>query len=109
MAESTSRNAFGQSCYRLIVAVFALLILVKWISIGSGPSAHEAITAIRVAEWQVFQAESAMATARGSGAESEERIGPRPSLDRAWWHLELKQYREALAHAQYASEKASRS
>ena len=83
--------------WALLAAVAVILGIVKWGSISTGPSWHEAITAIRVAEreWAETRQDPA-------GSESPSANTARTILNQAWSNLERDQYEAAISAAHEA-------
>ena len=78
--------------------VGAVLGLVKLDTITGGPAGHETIAVLRVVERE-------LAAAKVHTAPGHESIASaRAALDRAWNHLEQKQYSEAIVHARGAEQ-----
>jgi TerC family integral membrane protein len=83
----------------VLVSLAAVLILVKWHSIASGPTSNEAIAVIRVVEAELGQ------TRRQQGAAAASNVrnaGDR--LSTAWFHFDQKQYQRAIRAAQEAGQ-----
>lgn len=78
----------------------ATLTVVKWTAINFGPAGHEAIAAIQIAQLKILEAEYEIARRGRTDVHGESLGDARSRLKNAWTHLELKQYREAIAQAQ---------
>jgi hypothetical protein len=79
-----------------IVAV--VLVTVKWRSITSGPSADDAIVAIRVAQRDLFEAKKGQ-----RGVDTPKRNDAESALNLAWALLKEKRYEDAILVARKAS------
>jgi tellurite resistance protein TerC len=78
---------------RVIVSLLAVgttLMLVKWSSIGGGPSGNDAITAIRMVQRDLTHAQ-------WIHGESPQLEGAQTALEQAWSNLERDQYAEAIS------------
>jgi tellurite resistance protein TerC len=82
-----------------VVLAGVILILVKWHSIASGPTGHEAITVLRVVERDLAESQW-----RQPPASAEIFRRANAALDEAWTDLGEKRYEEAIAAAQAAKE-----
>ncbi|MGH7870600.1 MAG: hypothetical protein ACREQO_00115 [Candidatus Binatia bacterium] len=78
----------------------AILTFVKWTAITFGPSGNKAIAAIQVAQLKILEAEYEIARRGWTNVHDESISDAKTRLERAWTHLELKQYPETIAHAQ---------
>jgi hypothetical protein len=83
----------------MILLVGAVLTMVKWDSIATGPSGDDAIAVIRVVQRDLAEAQS-------SHGRSHDPIlyGANAILDEAWAKLEDKSYAEAISVAQKAKQ-----
>lgn len=90
---STHRRPVYQVALVCLAIVFATLVAVKLVSIFTGPSAYDAIVAIRVAERDL-----SVASIRGLEARAVDEA--KKALNFAWQALEEKRYAEALSEAQ---------
>ncbi|HXG50973.1 MAG TPA: TerC family protein [candidate division Zixibacteria bacterium] len=80
-----------------LAAAAAALFMVKWASIGSGPSWHAAATAIRLAESEIAEAKWIYGGALRSRTGAAEQ-----TLERAWSYLQQDRFREAIDAAREA-------
>jgi hypothetical protein len=83
----------------VLVSLAAVLILVKWHSIASGPTSNEAIAVIRVVEAELGQTQRQQGSAAASNVRN---AGDR--LSTAWFHFDQKQYQRAIRAAQEAGQ-----
>jgi tellurite resistance protein TerC len=83
--------------FAAVAALAGTLLLVKWVSISTGPSWHAAITAIRLAETELADAKWPAGEASPSITREVERI-----LDRAWSYLQQDRYNQAISAAREA-------
>jgi integral membrane protein TerC family protein len=83
----------------LILLVGAVLTVVKWDSIATGPSGDDAIAVIRVVHRDLAAAQSSHARSHGPLL-----YGANTTLDEAWSKLQEKRYAEAISAAQKARE-----
>ena len=83
----------------MILLVGAVLTMVKWDSIATGPTGDDAIAVIRVVQRD-------LAEAQASHARSHAPLlyGANTALDEAWSKLQEKRYAEAISAAQKARE-----
>jgi tellurite resistance protein TerC len=81
----------------LILFVAVVLGIAKWDSITTGPSGDDAITAIRVVQRELVEAQQIHGTLHAS-----KLYGANATLDEAWSKLEEKRYAEAISAAQKA-------
>ncbi len=81
----------------LILFVAVVLGIAKWDSITTGPSGDDAITAIRVVQRELVEAQQMHGTLHAS-----KLYGANATLDEAWSKLEEKRYAEAISAAQKA-------
>lgn len=84
-----------------LVIVAVVLVTVKWSSITSGPSADDAIVAIRVAQRDLFEAKKSQ-----RGADTPKFNDAEGVLNLAWAALKEKRYDGAIAEAHKASQLA---
>ena len=85
----------------LLVIVAVVLVTVKWVSISGGPSANEAIVAIRVAQRDLFDAKKSP-----RGVDTPKLNAAESALNLAWAALKAKRYYGAIAEAHIASQLA---
>lgn len=85
----------------LLVIVAVVLVTVKWVSISGGPSADEAIVAIRVAQRDLFDAKK-----NPRGVDTPKLNDAESALNLAWAALKAKRYYGAIAEAHIASQLA---
>ena len=85
----------------LLVIVAVVLVTVKWVSISGGPSADEAIVAIRVAQRDLFDAKKSP-----RGVDTPKLNAAESALNLAWAALKAKHYYGAIAEAHIASQLA---
>src|SRR4029077_18714167 len=80
-----------------ILLAGAVLTIVKWDSIATGPSGHDAATVIRVVQRELAEAQQ-------SHGRSHAPIlyGANATLGEAWSNLKEKRYEEAISVAQKA-------
>ena len=83
----------------LILLVGAVLTMVKWDSIATGPTGDDAIAVIRVVQRDLAEAQSSHARSHAPLL-----YGANATLDEAWSKLQEKRYAEAISAAQKASE-----
>jgi hypothetical protein len=76
------------------VIVALVLVTVKWVSISGGPSADDAIVAIRVAQRDLFQAKKSQ-----RGVKTPRLNDAEATLNQALSLLEEKRYEEAIVAA----------
>jgi hypothetical protein len=83
----------------LILLVGAVLTIVKWDSIATGPSGNDAMAVIRVVQRDLAEAQS-------SHGKSHAPIlyGANATLEEAWSKLQEKRYAEAISTAQKAKQ-----
>jgi len=96
-----SRVAVFPKVAMLLVIVAVLLVTVKWVSISGGPSADEAIVAIRVAQRGLFDAKKSP-----RGVDTPKLNDAESALNLAWAALKAKRYYGAIAEAHKASQLA---
>jgi hypothetical protein len=85
----------------LLAIVAVVLVTVKWVSISGGPSADEAIVAIRVAQRDLFDAKKSP-----RGVDTPKLNDAESALNLAWAALKAKRYYGAIAEAHIASQLA---
>lgn len=90
------RPAFA-SIWPLIIVVALALILVKWQSIATGPSAHEAIAVLRVVENELAQAQWS-----SSEVDQPSLLEAHSTLNGAWSSFEEKRYAKTISAAEEA-------
>jgi TerC family integral membrane protein len=83
----------------LILLVGAVLTMVKWDSIATGPTGDDAIAVIRVVQRDLAEAQSSHGRFHPSIL-----YGANATLDEAWSKLQEKRYAEAISGAQKARE-----
>jgi hypothetical protein len=83
----------------LILLVGAVLTMVKWDSIATGPTGDDAIAVIRVVQRDLAEAQSSHARSHAPLL-----YGANATLDEAWSKLQEKSYAEAISAAQKARE-----
>jgi hypothetical protein len=81
-----------------VVFVGTVLGLVKLDTITGGPAGNETIAVLRVVERELAAAKAQ------TGPGHQSIASARAALDRAWSHLEQKQYSEAIVHARGAEQ-----
>ena len=81
----------------LILLIAAVLTLVKWDSIATGPTGDDAIAVIRVVQRDLAEAQSSHARSHAPLL-----YGANATLDEAWSKLQEKSYAEAISAAQKA-------
>jgi len=96
-----SRVAVFPKVAMLLVIVAVVLVTVKWVSISGGPSADEAIVAIRVAQRDLFDAKKSP-----RGVDTPKLNDAESALNLAWAALKAKRYYGAIAEAHKASQLA---
>lgn len=96
-----SRVAVFPKVAMLLVIVAVVLVTVKWVSISGGPSADEAIVAIRVAQHDLFDAKKSP-----RGVDTPKLNDAESALNLAWAALKAKRYYGAIAEAHKASQLA---
>lgn len=96
-----SRVAVFPKVAMLLVIVAVVLVTVKWVSISGGPSADEAIVAIRVAQRDLFDAKKSP-----RGVDTPKLNDAESALNLAWAALKAKRYYGAIAEAHIASQLA---
>jgi len=96
------RSKVGPVKIAVLLAIVAVILAsVKWVSISSGPSADDAIVAIRVAQRDLFEAKRsrrAVGSPKFNDAEG--------ALNLALAALTEKRYEDAIAEAHKASQLA---
>lgn len=90
LTRETKMSAIGISI--VVVVISGVLVLVKWTSITTGPSANEAMVAIRVAQRDLFEA-------KNRGLETRASKEAEAALSLAWSALKEKRYQEAILAA----------
>lgn len=83
----------------LILLIAAVLTMVKWDSIATGPTGDDAIVVIRVVQRELAELESSH-----GGSHAPILYGAKATLDEAWSKLKDKSYAEAISAAQKARE-----
>ena len=86
------------TAWLLLPLVGVVLTTVNWTSISTGPSGHEAIAVIRVAQQELNRAQ-----ARHRERNPQMLDYARSALDSAWASLEEKRYEEAIVAAHEAA------
>ena len=81
-----------------LAAVVVILAIVKWTAIRSGPSANEAMVAIRVAQDELAQAQRIP-----RAAQSQTLNDAQAALNLAFSRLEEKRYEESILAAHKAT------
>ena len=81
----------------LIILIAVALMLVKWQSIATGPSAHETITVLRVVENELAQAQWS-----SSEVDQPSLLEAHSRLNGAWSSFEEKRYAKAISAADEA-------
>jgi tellurite resistance protein TerC len=95
---SARRPGFAK-VWPVIILVAVALLLVKWQSIATGPSANEAIAVLRVVEDEMAQVKSSY-----EGVHPRKLLEADSTLDGAWSSFEDKRYEEAISAAQQATQ-----
>jgi hypothetical protein len=81
----------------LILLIGAVLTIVKWDSIATGPTGDDAIAVIRVVQRDLAEAQSSYGKSHASIL-----YGANAILDEGWSKLQEKRYAEAISAAQEA-------
>ena len=81
----------------LILLIGAVLTIVKWDSIATGPTGDDAIAVIRVVQRDLAEAQSSHGRSHASIL-----YGANATLDEGWSKLQEKRYAEAISAAQKA-------
>ncbi len=101
MSPQGAPSAAANKVWIWLGVILATLVIVKWASIRTGPSANKAIVAIRVAQRELVEAQWVPANKSASVLNDAEA-----ALNLAWSLLEEKRYEEAILAARKASQLA---
>lgn len=93
----STRTPVFAKIWVLILLVGAVLTIVKWDSIATGPTGNDAIAVIRVVQRDLAEAQSSHGRSHASIL-----YGANAILDEGWSKLQEKRYAEAISAAQEA-------